>query len=554
MSDRSVDFSDVYLQAGPDAVASSWQVFCGAAFSDQANDEQVPEGPEQPAEVRQPSLGDETVSDNTTIKGAFTLESVLQRFLLLESGSEVWDSEQKRKIKKTGLKDLITADLYKQWLVHDDRKNIADGVVNSFLYDRAVASRKARLQADWQEKFRLTNEGNIAADIANAKLVLVNDDDWRGVLGYCDFSYRIVKLRPPPFNQGTVGEWTDSDTDRLRIWLSEKYAFTPKSADALGAVIVAAEENRFHPVRDYLQAVQWDGRPRVRRWLHSYLGADDTEYHELVGTMWMVSAVARVMQPPVKVDSVIIFEGLQGLGKSTALSILGGEWFTDTPLVLGDKDGFQQMQGVWIIELAELDSLNKAESTRAKQFFGSMVDRFRPSYGRMVQTFPRQCVFAGTTNQEAYLKDATGNRRYWPAMCAKVNAAALAADRDQLWAEAYRLYQNGAKWWPQECDKHLFEAQQDERFDSDVWEELVEKWLRSIVSDRVLISEIMQEALNLQAAQMKPPEQKRVGQIMARLGWRKVRARVNGERETGYQRPISWVAAAMPAQEVPYDF
>jgi predicted P-loop ATPase len=260
--------------------------------------------------------------------------------------------------------------------------------------------------------------------------------------------------------------------------------------------------------------------------------------------MFLIGAIARVMRPPVKMDTVLIFEGLQGLGKSTALKILGGEWFTDTPLVLGDKDCFQQMQGVWIIELAELDSFNKADHTRAKQFFGSQVDRFRPSYGRLTQTFARQCVFAGSTNQTEYFRDATGNRRYWPVTCTRIEAEALESDRDMLWAEAYQCYLRGEQWWPNEEHKNLFSEQQENRFEADVWESVISSWLSSMTRDRVLMHEIMQEALRLEASQMKPPEQKRVGQIMAHLGWQRVRARVPGGRETGYERPVEMKIAA----------
>ena len=136
--------------------------------------------------------------------------------------------------------------------------------------------------------------------------------------------------------------------------------------------------------------------------------------------------------------------------------------------------------------------------------------------------------------------DATGNRRYWPAMCTKVDADKLREDRDQLWAEAYHHFQNGELWWPQEGDNDLFQGEQDNRFDADVWEELVESWLRSTTKQSVLISDVMHEALKLQPGQMKPPEQKRVGQIMARLNWKKYRSRKGEDRETGYKRPADW--------------
>ena len=252
---------------------------------------------------------------------------------------------------------------------------------------------------EWQAGLVRNLNGTLKADIANLELVLRHDRRWDGVLGYCDFSYRIIKRKRPPFEGAVVGEWTDADTARLRIWLSRQYGFTPKDADALNGVLVASQFNRFHPVREYLQGLQWDGKHRLWNWLKYYLGAegstDDLQrYLQLVGTMWLIGGVARVMQPPVKVDNVLIFEGAQGLGKSTALSILGGEWFSDSPISIGDKDGYQQMQGVWLIELAELDSWHKAESKRNKQFFTSKIDRYRPSYGKQAQDFPRQTFFA----------------------------------------------------------------------------------------------------------------------------------------------------------------
>lgn len=408
---------------------------------------------------------------------------------------------------------------------------------------------------DWRSDLTKTQTGAFAANIFNAKHVLENDKEWAGVLGYCDFSYRVMKRRPPPFDGGDLGEWTDADTDRLRIWMCKRYGFTPKTGDADGAVVVVAQANRFHPVRDYLDGLVWDKKPRVRQWLTTYLGVEplgdeDSDrrrydrYVSLVGTMWLVAAVARVMRPPVKADCVLILEGKQGLGKSTALAILGGQWFTDTHFALGEKDGYQQMQGVWLCELAELDAFNKAESTRAKQFFASEEDRYRPAYGRRTQAFARQCVFAGTTNQDNYLKDPTGNRRYWPVFCHRLDHQALARDRDQLWAEAVQLYRLNEPWWVQDHDKGLFEEQQEARYSADVWEDLIREWLADPVhsDDYYTTAAIMEGALHLEPSHMRQPEQTRVGMIMSRLGWTKRKKTItqrNGStmRKWVYERP-----------------
>ena len=406
---------------------------------------------------------------------------------------------------------------------------------------------------DWMRRLKRARDGSFAANIFNTQHILANESKWQGVLGYCEFSYRVIKRKPPPFEGSEAGEWTDADTDRLRIWLCQHYGFTPRTADADGAVLVVAQGNAFHPVREYLEALEWDGMTRVGQWLNIYMGAgsvsEDTaererymRYLSLAGTKWLVAAVARVMQPPVKADCVMILEGLQGVGKSTCFAILGGDWFTDTHFALGEKDGYQQMQGSWICELAELDAFNKAESTRAKQFFSSKEDRYRPSYGRRVMAFARQCVFGGSTNQDGYFKDPTGNRRYWPVVCHKPDLVALRRDRDQLWAEALHLYREGVKWWVLEDEKVLFEAEQEARYTGDAWEDAIREWLleEKALNDFHTTVEIMRGALKMDYVQMKPPEQTRVGVVMARLGWKRVRRQTGGQRQWGYLRPDSW--------------
>ncbi|MDC0003781.1 PriCT-2 domain-containing protein [Porticoccaceae bacterium] len=398
------------------------------------------------------------------------------------------------------------------------------------------------LSPEWMLKLTKTATGNIKPNPYNLSLVLANDQHWSGVLGFSEFSYSILKLRPPPFPSGAVGEWSDTDTTRLRSWCEQNYGFTPNNADASEVVSAVSQDNSFHEVRDYLGTLKWDHKIRLDSWMAEYLGSELTPYTQLVGSMWLIAAVARVMRYPVKADCVLILEGSQGVGKSTTAAILGGDWFSDTHFHLGDKDGYQQMRGVWICELAELDSFNKAESTRAKSFFSSNSDRYRPPYGRHVVEYPRQCVFIGTTNQDQYLKDVTGNRRYWPVRVEKVDMVGLEAVRDQLWAEALHRFNDGCLWFPQDRDLHLFEAEQDFRFDEDVWTEKIYPFLLDIRRPNgVLMTEIFEEALKMDPAHMKPPEQKRVGQIMARLGWRKSRPRTkSGSRTTGYMPPADW--------------
>lgn len=414
---------------------------------------------------------------------------------------------------------------------------------------RSVPSGEEPQEKEWVERLRISKTGELKPDIFNVVTILVHDPRWRGVLGYCDFSYRVVKRRRPPFAQGEVGEWTDADTTRLRVWMSEYWEATPKTGDADEAVLMAAQAARFHPVREYLATLTWDGQPRVDGWLTRYMGAVDVPYTRAVGRYWLIAAVARAMRPPVKADCVMILEGSQGLGKSTALKILGGDWYSDTHFALGEKDGYQQMAGVWICELSELDSFNKAESTRAKQFFASQDDRYRPPYGRRAVTFPRQCVFAGTTNQDSYLKDPTGNRRYWPIGCHRLDAAELERDRDQLWAEALALFTAGQRWWPGDDEGGVFRDEQEQRFQADAWEDVLREFLVNSTTEAFTVAELAKDALKMDPGHLKPPEEQRIGRVMSRLGWVKARRRVlrGGVyvRLWVFQRPHRWTDAEL---------
>ena len=302
----------------------------------------------------------------------------------------------------------------------------------------------------WSHKLRLDLAGQPERNEANVITALSCDEAFAGAIVFDEFRQEIVVTRPLPWDasgEPAPRPWTDSDDVRAAEWLQRRELnVTPMTVSrSVGAV---AHEITVHPVRDYLGALAWDGVPRIETWTCRYLGAEDTAFNRSVGALWLISAVARIFRPGVKADHMLVLEGPQGARKSTALKVLAGEdWFTDELPDLGTKDAAMHMQGVWIIEIAELDAIGKAEVSRIKAFLTRTTDRFRPPYGRYTIEVPRQCVFAGTVNPDTYLRDETGNRRFWPVRCGTIDIDALARDRDQLWAEAVARFRAGAIWW-----------------------------------------------------------------------------------------------------------
>ena len=257
-------------------------------------------------------------------------------------------------------------------------------------------------------------------------------------------------------------------------------------------------------MREYLDSWKWDGTPRLDHWLVKYLGCPDNDYTGAVGSRWLISAVARVMQPGCKADCVLILEGPQGSYKSTALKILGSKWFTDELPSIGTKDSAMQTFGVWIIELAELESLTQAAVSKIKSFISRTTDRSRPPYGRRLIESPRQCVFAGSVNHSTYLRDETGGRRFWPVEVGQIQIDQLSADRDQLLAEAYVRYREGAPWWLDTPDLiQAAEQEQAARFIGDPWDSRIASWLEG--RDDVSIAEVLRGAIGKADGQWTQP-------------------------------------------------
>ncbi len=295
------------------------------------------------------------------------------------------------------------------------------------------------------------------------------------------------------------------------------------------AIEQRARERRFHPVRDYLNGLTWDQEKRLHGWLHTYLGAEHGTYTEKIGPMFMVAMVARVMNPGCKADYMLVLEGGQGAGKSTACRILGGEWFSDSlPDISSGKEASQHLRGRWLVEIAEMAALDKSEAALLKAFVTRAEERYRPPYGRNEVIEPRQCVFIGTTNAAAYLRDSTGARRFWPVKVGWIDTTALARDRDQLFAEALHLLRQGAQWWPdRDFEAECIRPEQEARYASDSWEEIIAPWLDS--RDEIMVSQVARDAIGMENHRLSRAEQNRITAILEHAGWQRSR-KVKGQQ------------------------
>jgi predicted P-loop ATPase len=285
-------------------------------------------------------------------------------------------------------------------------------------------------------------------------------------------------------------------------------------------VDLRARERSFHPVRDYLNSLVWDGTPRLSYWLVIYLGAENTEYHRCIGAMFLVMMVARIYQPGCKADYMPVLEGPQGALKSTVCQILGDRWFSDSlpDIRLAGKDVAQHLNGKWLIEVAEMSALDKTEAAALKAFITRTTERYRPSYGRKEVIEPRQCVFIGSTNGAVYLRDETGGRRFWPIKVGTIDIDALKRDREQLFAEALHLYRANVPWWPDAAfEREHIVPEQEARFEDDVWEETVTEYLRG--KAEVTIFEIAKNALFISTDKIGTRDQRRIRAILIHQNW-----------------------------------
>lgn len=349
---------------------------------------------------------------------------------------------------------------------------------------------------------------------------------------YDEFAGRILIDGPDRQQRRHFG---DPELEALYLLIDERLGFKP-SMDYFGMFVRnEARRNGFHPVREYLGSLHWDGVPRLDGWLTKYAGADNNEYVRAVGRIVLVAAVRRVRRPGCKYDELVVLESEQGHGKSTALSILAvqDDWFTDDlPLNAESKEVIEKLSGRWFVEAAELKGIRKGEVEHLKAFLSRQVDRARLSYERFVTERPRQFIMIGTTNSDSYLRDASGNRRFWPVKINRFDTEHLRRDRDQLWAEAAEAE---AKGEPIRLDPSLYRAatkEQDGRREEDPWEAVIAEKLGGW-KGRVLTNDLFR-VVEIRAGMRKSADSNRIGDVMRRLGWERVHQRFEKGQNAQY--------------------
>jgi predicted P-loop ATPase len=379
----------------------------------------------------------------------------------------------------------------------------------------------------WLARCLKDSKGKPLPIVANASAALEGDPHLRDAIAYDEMQCAPMLLQNVgDLIGGMIDDLrplTDCDVTEIQKYLQHAGLERIGREPVRDAIDAYARNHGFHPVRDYLDSLQWDGTGRVGAWLTTKLGAAKTHYTAVVGEMFLVSMVARIFEPGCKADHMLVLEGPQGALKSTACEILAGEWFSDSlPEITSGKDVSQHLRGKWLIEVAEMHAMNKAEASLLKSFISRTTERYRPSYGRLEVIEPRQSVFVGTTNKDSYLRDETGGRRFWPVKCSRIHVDSLADDRDQMFAEAVHLYRVGNPWWPnRDFEAKHIHPEQAARYEADAWEEPIREYLAGL--SKTTLAAVATDALGFRHDRIGTGDQRRITAVLTALEWEPAR-------------------------------
>jgi len=441
-------------------------------------------------------------------------------------------------------KRVRVLELWHDWPAMPDKGDVSDWMVSGgsveklYVLINGCADWKPPEKADsglWAGQ-AMGSKTEMASNIGNVLLALRKDEAFRDAFAFNEMS-NTAMLMKPLFREDAdfvVRQVNDADMAVVQEYLQWQGMRRLGRDTVHQGIDVRSRECSFHPVQNYLNGLQWDGTKRLPLWLSIYLGADHSDYSMGVGKMFFISMVARIFEPGCKADHMIVLEGEQGILKSTACRTLGGEWFSDSmPDITSGKEAQQHLRGKWLIEVAELHAMSKAEASLLKMFISRPDERYRPPYARAEVIEPRQCIFIGTTNKDEYLRDETGGRRFWPVKANTIDIEALKADRDQLFAEAVVCYRASEWWWPTaDFEKRYAIPEQAKRYETDIWEDAVAHYLKLVTSTTII--EVAKQALNFsdKIERLGTRDSNRIRAILTTLKWKPSDKRATGGKRT----------------------
>lgn len=450
-----------------------------------------------------------------------------------------------------------------------------------FLLSRGLALPGPEPKSEWEKHFRKSfTEGRAERTkrVESAKKALDLDNEWCAQLQLATNPMSgITKVVSNTYNanvilenegtfafrenllEGTI-EYRRGDTEfqpfgdvaatDVSNWLQEGYKITLTRNQVFEQAQAIAHKNYFDPIKEYLEGLKWDGVGRIKGFCKNYLNADDSHIHEAYGRRFLISMAARALRPGCKVDTVLTLKGPQGFKKSSTFRALAEPWFSDTKIVIGDKDSYALAASNWLHEFGELASLKRADLETTKGFFSAQEDYYRPVWARVHVRKPRRCTFAASTNDDTFLRDPTGNRRWWVVeVKSRIDIERIRADRDLLLAEAVHAFKNGEQWYltDEEEELHHMHVQQFEEDDgssNDAYiQAFVEWWKRTPVDKRPLVlttSDVLDRAWQIPLERATKALQMRAGDCLRELGFDRVRAREGGKRYWRYTPPASW--------------
>ncbi len=380
--------------------------------------------------------------------------------------------------------------------------------------------------------------GNITH--SHIRRIFSEHPDWVDVIRYDTYLGELVKHNAAPWG-GANSTWTDIDTNRAKCWLSDKFGCTYSTSSLEEVLSVIGHDNQFHSLQHEIINFKWDGVPRIHDWVCRYLLASESDYHKEVGQKFIISAIARAIEPGCKADHVLILEGPTGARKSTAIEVLAGSnHFSDSPIDLNSVFAPAQLQGVWFYELSERTLFQAFSNQRTKHFLSQKEDHYSPKNIRRKIRQKRGNVFTSTSNDSVYLNDPTGDRRIWPVSTGRdLKIDLIARDRENIFGEAYHYYKlfvdNGRQlgpysqyqWWLDDEYESLARKEQEKRYLPDSWEETISEWMsknerKILEKGYITTSEIMIKALKIKPGRFERKDEMKISTILtSRFSWRK---------------------------------